>query len=80
MVHRAARRINSSGTVYARTITLKQFNRLVGAQKRATPDHKDDPRQPADPQLPAHTVDAVLLLKTYPSSYPLVLPDGLKNF
>jgi ubiquinone/menaquinone biosynthesis C-methylase UbiE len=63
---RAARRIASSGTVYAVDINPEAIKYI---EQRADKEHlqnvKTIPSKPDDPQLPPNSVDAVLLLKTY---------------
>jgi cyclopropane fatty-acyl-phospholipid synthase-like methyltransferase len=63
---RAARRVTNSGTVYAVDINPEA---ILYIDKRAKKDHIENIKtilsKPDDPQLPPHSVDAVLLLKTY---------------
>ena len=63
---RAARRVTSAGTVYAVDISLEAIQYI---QQRATKERLSNIKtilsKPDDPQLPADSVDAVLLLKTY---------------
>jgi cyclopropane fatty-acyl-phospholipid synthase-like methyltransferase len=63
---RAARRVTSSGTVYAVDINPQAIQYI---QQRATKEQLNNIKtilsMPDDPQLPADSVDAVLLLKTY---------------
>ncbi len=63
---RAARRLVNSGTVYAVDIN-PESTRYV--EQRANREHLHNVTtilsKPDDPELPAHSVDAVLLLKTY---------------
>lgn len=63
---RAARRVTSSGRVYAVDINPEAIQYI---QQRATKEQLSNIKtilsKPDDPQLPADSVDAVLLLKTY---------------
>jgi ubiquinone/menaquinone biosynthesis C-methylase UbiE len=63
---RAAQRVTSSGTVYAVDINpdaVKYIDERIA--KDGVHNVKTILGKPDDPQLPAHSVDAVLLLKTY---------------
>lgn len=63
---RAARRVTNSGTVYAVDINPEA---ILYIDKRAKKEHLENIKtilsKPDDPQLPPHSVEAVLLLKTY---------------
>jgi ubiquinone/menaquinone biosynthesis C-methylase UbiE len=63
---RAARRVTSSGTVYAVDINADAVHYI---DQRMAKDNirnvKTILSKPDDPGLPAHSIDAVLLLKTY---------------
>jgi ubiquinone/menaquinone biosynthesis C-methylase UbiE len=63
---RSARRVTSSGTVYAVDINPEAIQYI---QQRATKEQLNNIKTilstPDDPQLPTDSVDAVLLLKTY---------------
>jgi ubiquinone/menaquinone biosynthesis C-methylase UbiE len=63
---RAARRVATAGAVYAVDIN-PEAKRYV--EHRAAQEHLSNVKtilsQPDDPQLPANSIDAVLLLKTY---------------
>lgn len=77
---RAARRVTDSGTVYAVDINpeAKQY-----VEKRAAKEHLGNVKtilsEPDDPKLPAKSVDAVLMLKTYHEvEKPVVLLRNLR--
>ncbi len=63
---RAARRVGESGHVYGEDINTAATKAI---EQRAAKEHLPQVRAilgtPDDPKLPAHTVDAVLLLKVY---------------
>jgi predicted methyltransferase len=63
---RAARRVTASGTVYAVDINPEAARHI---ERRAAQEHLSNVKtilsRPDDPQLPANSIDAVLLLKTY---------------
>ncbi len=63
---RAAKRVTDSGTVYAVDINPEAIKYI---EQRITKDGVHNVKtivsKPDDPQLPAHSIDAVLLLKTY---------------
>jgi predicted methyltransferase len=63
---RAANRVGPSGTVYAEDINPKAIDYI---RNRAQQEHLGNVREilgkPDNPELPASSVDAVLLLKTY---------------
>lgn len=75
---RAARRVTNSGTVYAVDINREAILYIdQRAQKEQLHNIKSILSKPDDPQIPARSVDAVLLLKTYHEiANPVVL---LKN-
>lgn len=63
---RAAKRVTDSGTVYAVDINpeaIKYIDERVA--KEGVHNVKSILSKPDDPQLPAHSIDSVLLLKTY---------------
>jgi ubiquinone/menaquinone biosynthesis C-methylase UbiE len=63
---RAARRVGSSGTVYAVDINpeaIRYIDRRI--HNESLPNVRTILSKPDDPMLPKETVDAVLLLKTY---------------
>jgi ubiquinone/menaquinone biosynthesis C-methylase UbiE len=63
---RAARRVTSSGAVYAVDINPEAIKYIEQrAKKEQLQNVKGILSKPDDPQLPANSVDAVLLLKTY---------------
>jgi SAM-dependent methyltransferase len=63
---RAARRVTGSGTVYAVDISSEAIHYIdQRAKKEQLPNIKTILSKPEDPQIPASSVDAVLLLKTY---------------
>jgi len=77
---RAAKRITVSGTVYAVDINSKavQFIDQRAARERLT-NVKTILSNPDNPLLPANSVDAVLLLKTYHEvSHPIALLQSLR--
>jgi len=63
---RAAKRVTASGVVYAVDINPEAARYI---ERRADQEHLSNVKtilsQPDDPQLPANSIDAVLLLKTY---------------
>jgi ubiquinone/menaquinone biosynthesis C-methylase UbiE len=78
---RAAKRITGSGTVYAVDINSKaiQFIDQRAARERLT-NVKTILSNPDNPLLPASSVDAVLLLKTYHEvSHPIALLQSLRR-
>jgi predicted methyltransferase len=77
---RAARRIGSSGTVYAVDINPEATKYIENrAQKEQLEDVKTILSTPDDPKLPPDSVDAVLLLKTYHEvAHPVVLLRNLR--
>src|SRR4051794_1982747 len=77
---RAARRIASSGTVYAVDINPDAIKYIEQrANKEQLHNIKPILSKPDDPQLPADSVDAVLLLKTYHEiEHPIALLSKLR--
>jgi ubiquinone/menaquinone biosynthesis C-methylase UbiE len=77
---RAARRIAGSGTVYAVDVNPKAIQYIDRrAKKEQLHNIKTVLSKPDDPQLPADSVDAVLLLKTYHEvAHPLALLSNLR--
>jgi cyclopropane fatty-acyl-phospholipid synthase-like methyltransferase len=78
---RAARRVAGSGTVYAVDINPKAIEYIAErAKKEQLQNIKTILSTPDDPQLPAGSVDAVLLLKTYHEvAHPVVLLKNLRS-
>jgi cyclopropane fatty-acyl-phospholipid synthase-like methyltransferase len=78
---RAARRITASGTVYAVDINPEAIQAInQRAQKEHLPNIKTILSKPDDPQVPANSVDAVLLLKTYHEvAHPVLLLSNLRS-
>lgn len=77
---RAGKRVGENGTVYAVDIN-PEATRYVNerAQKEHLPNVKTVLSQPDDPLLPVHSVDAVLLLKTYHEvAHPVTLLRNLR--
>jgi len=77
----AARRVTGSGTVYAVDINPDAIHYI---DQRAKKEHLQNIKtilsQPDDPQIPADSVDAVLLLKTYHEiAHPVVLLRDLRS-
>lgn len=77
---RAARRVGASGTVYAIDINPEAARYVDNrAQKEHLGNIKTITSQPDDPQLPANSVDAVLMLKTYHEvAQPIALLKNLR--
>jgi ubiquinone/menaquinone biosynthesis C-methylase UbiE len=77
---RAARRITASGTVYAVDINSEAIQYIdQRAKKEQLQNIKTILSKPDDPQLPANSIDAVLLLKTYHEiAHPVVLLRNLR--
>jgi ubiquinone/menaquinone biosynthesis C-methylase UbiE len=75
---RAARRVSASGQVYAVDINPQAIEYIGNRiQKEQLPNVKTIVSKPDDPLLPANSVDAVLMLKTYHEiAHPITL---LKN-
>jgi cyclopropane fatty-acyl-phospholipid synthase-like methyltransferase len=78
---RAARRVTGSGTVYAVDINPEAIQQIDGrARKEQLQNIRTILSKPDDPQVPAHSVDAVLLLKTYHEvAHPIVLLRNLRS-
>ena len=78
---RAARRLANSGTVYAVDINPEATAYIEQrAAKEQLHNVKTILSKPDDPQLPADSIDAVLLLKTYHEiSHPIVLLSNLRR-
>jgi ubiquinone/menaquinone biosynthesis C-methylase UbiE len=77
---RAAKRVGTSGTVYAVDINPEAIHYIEGrAQKESLTNVKTILSKANDPLLPKDTVDAVLLLKTYHEvSDPVALLEHLR--
>src|SRR5258708_28226999 len=77
---RAARRVGSAGTVYGIDISSEAIQYIAErAQKEQLRNVKTILSKPDDPLLPAASVDAVLLLKTYHEiAHPVVLLRNLQ--
>src|SRR5580692_9770183 len=78
---RAARRVGADGLVYAVDINPEAV-RYIGerAQKEQLQNVKAILSKPDDPLLPVHSIDAVLLLKTYHEvAQPVVLFENLRT-
>jgi len=77
---RAARRLANSGTVYAVDINRDAISYIEQrAKKEQLNNIKPILSKPDDPQLPANSVDAVLLLKTYHEiAQPIALLSNLR--
>lgn len=78
---RAAKRVTETGTVYAVDINPEAIRHIT---ERAQQEHLSNVKtvlsKPDDPQLPANSVDAVLLLKTYHEvASPIVLLRNLRT-
>jgi predicted methyltransferase len=78
---RAARRVTASGTVYAVDINPDAIQAIgQRAAKERLKNIKTILSKPDDPQVPAASVDAVLLLKTYHEvAHPVVLLTNLRS-
>src|SRR5580658_1808674 len=78
---RAARRAMSSGTVYAVDINAEAIQYVAQrAKKEQLRNIKTIVSKPDDPELPADSIDAVLLLKTYHEvAHPVVLLRNLRS-
>jgi ubiquinone/menaquinone biosynthesis C-methylase UbiE len=76
---RAAKRVGESGHVYAVDINPEAIQYISQrAQKEQLPNVKTILSKPDDPLLPANSVDAVLLLKTYHEvAHPVTLMRNL---
>lgn len=77
---RAARRVTETGSVYAVDINPEAIRYIENrADKEHLPNVKTIPSKPDDPLLPANSIDAVLLLKTYHEvEKPVVLLRNLR--
>jgi SAM-dependent methyltransferase len=78
---RAARRLAGSGTVFAVDINPEAIRYI---EERAKREHLQNIKpilsRPDSPELPAGSVDAVLLLKTYHEiAHPVALLNGLRS-
>ncbi len=78
---RAARRVGAGGTVYAVEINRRYVRHIRRrAEKEKLPNIRTILGKPNDPRLPASSVDAVLLLKTYHEvATPVALLRKLRN-
>jgi predicted methyltransferase len=78
---RAARRVTGSGTVYAVDINPEAIQYIDRrANKEQLRNIKTILSKPDDPQVPAHSIDVVLLLKTYHEvAHPIVLLSNLRS-
>src|ERR1700690_427726 len=77
---RAARRVTGSGTFYAVDINPEAIQYIdQRAKEEQLQNIKTILSKPDDPQLPADSIDAVLLLKTYHEvAHPIVLLRNLR--
>jgi SAM-dependent methyltransferase len=77
---RAAKRVGESGIVYAVDINPEAIRYIDNrAEKEHLQNVKTILSKPDDPLLPANSVDAVLLLKTYHEvAHPIVLLENLR--
>jgi SAM-dependent methyltransferase len=77
---RAARRVGAAGVVYAVDINPEAIQYIdQRARKEQLSNVQAIVSKPDDPLLPAHSVDAVLLLKTYHEvSHPITLLRNLR--
>ena len=78
---RAARRVTGSGIVYAVDINPQAIQYIEGrAKKEQLQNIKTILSKPDDPQVLAHSIDAVLLLKTYHEvAHPVLLLRSLRS-
>ena len=78
---RAARRVTGSGTIYAVDINPEAIHYVDRRTKREQLQNiKTILSKPDDPQVPADSIDAVLLLKTYHEvAHPVVLLRNLRS-
>jgi cyclopropane fatty-acyl-phospholipid synthase-like methyltransferase len=78
---RAARRVMGSGTVYAVDINPEAIRYIDQRMKKEQLQNiKTILSKPDDPQVPANSIDAVLLLKTYHEvAHPVVLLRNLRS-
>lgn len=79
---RASRRVGDSGTVYAVDINPEAIRYIADrAKKENLHNIKAVLSKPEDPMLPARSIDAVLLLKTYHEvSQPVTLLTSLRAY
>lgn len=77
---RAARRVTGTGTVYAVDINPEAIQYIdQRAEKEQLHNIKTILSQPDNPQLPANSVDAVVLLKTYHEvAHPVLLLSNIR--
>jgi ubiquinone/menaquinone biosynthesis C-methylase UbiE len=77
---RAAKRVGESGHVYAVDINPEAIQYISErAQKEQLPNVKTILSKPDDPLLPANSIDAVLMLKTYHEvAHPVTLMRNLR--
>jgi predicted methyltransferase len=77
---RASKRVGQAGTVYAVDINAEAIQHIgERAQKEQLQNVKTILSKPDDPMLPANSVDAVLLLKTYHEvAHPITLLRNLR--
>jgi SAM-dependent methyltransferase len=77
---RAARRVGTSATVYALDINPEAIRYIdARAEKERLANVKTILSQPDNPSLPANSVDAVLMLKTYHEiAHPVTLLENLR--
>jgi ubiquinone/menaquinone biosynthesis C-methylase UbiE len=78
---RAAKRVTESGTVYAVDVNPAAIHHIADrAQQEHLGNVKTVLSEPDDPELPANSIDAVLLLKTYHEvANPIVLLRNLRS-
>jgi len=78
---RAARRVTAAGTAYAVDISPEAIHYIdQRTKKEQLHNIKTILSKEDDPQLPAHSIDAVLLLKTYHEvAHPVVLLRNLRS-
>jgi ubiquinone/menaquinone biosynthesis C-methylase UbiE len=78
---RAAKRVTDSGLVYAVDINPEAIRHIADrAQQEHLPNVKTVVSKPDNPELPADSIDAVLLLKTYHEvANPVVLLRNLRT-
>jgi len=77
----AARRVTDSGTVYAVDINPEAIHYIdQRTKKEQLQNIKTILSKPDDPQVPTHSIDAALLLKTYHEvAHPVVLLRNLRS-
>lgn len=78
---RAAKRVGAAGVVYGVDINAEAVRHInERAKKEQLPNIKTILSKPDDPLLPEHSIDAVLLLKTYHEvAQPVVLLRNLRT-